>query len=146
VEAIDDGAFQGNECIIELDIPTNVTLLGSRAFEGCDHLSKISWGGHKSAGSHVFADCPRLKNIFTDDVDNFWHYHCDNFGSPFINGADLFVNGELCEEIIVPNDVFEGTLRAFKGCRSIKHIRFDKNNPYIEKVLLDAVDKKLSVF
>jgi hypothetical protein len=139
-ETVRRGAFINNEYIEDVEIPASVTHLGSKAFYNCKHLTQIEWSGAKTSGSEVFRECPKLKSVYTDNLNDFWNYGCDNLGSPFINGADLYVNGTLCEEIIVPNEV-KGTLRAFKGCKSIKRIKFNADNSYIEKALLDIVER-----
>ena len=139
VETIHYEAFMDNHYLEDIEIPANVTHIGSRAFYNCNHLKQIKWAGAKTAGSEVFIGCQDLKTVICENMNDFWNYGCDNLGSPFINGADLYVNGTLCEEITVPNEV-RGTFRAFKGCKSIKHINFDKNHPYIERALLYIID------
>ena len=88
----------------------------------------------------MFVDCPSLKKIYTNDINDFWNHGCDNFGSPFINGAELYVDDTLCESITVPENIGQGTIRAFKGGSSIKTVCFSGNNTYIEKLLLNIIE------
>ena len=140
-ETIDKDAFEGNKYLMELTIPENVKCIGSRAFANSAKLSKINWSGSRTAGSNVFVDCKNLKSIYTDDVDYIWNYLCDNDGSPFINGADLYVGGKLCEEITVPQGSFKGSLHSFKNCTSIKNIKFNEDNEYVKRELLDIINR-----
>ena len=140
VSIIEVGAFSGNCHIEKVTFHNKIYHISSTAFKGCSSLSEIIWGRVSTAGSNVFVECPRLKTIKADNVNVFWNYGCDNLGSPFINGADLYVDGTLCETLTVPAAV-EGTLRAFKGCTSIKKVAFSEDNSYVEKILLNIVSE-----
>ena len=142
VETIRDGAFQGSEHLERVTISKNIHHIGSRAFADSFSLAEIVWDTPEATGSsYVFENCPKLKTVITDDVQKLFGYKCDNDGSPFINGACLMVDGEVCENLSIPDDA-DITLRAFQGCTSIKDIEFEENNKYIEKLLLSIVDNK----
>ena len=141
VETIRDGAFQGSEHLKQATISNNIHHIGSRAFADSS-LAEIVWDTPKATGgSDVFVNCPKLKKVITDDVQKLWGYCCDNEGSPFINGAFLMVDGEVCENLSIPDDA-DTTLRAFQGCTSIKNVEFEENNKYIEKLLLSIIENK----
>lgn len=98
VETIRDGAFQGSEHLKRVTISKNIHHIGSRTFSDSSDLAEIVWDTPKSSGgSYVFVNCPKLKTVITDDVQNLANYVHDNEGSPFINGAQLIVNGEVCD-------------------------------------------------
>ena len=142
VETICDDAFQGSEHLKQVTISKNIRHIGSRAFFDSSNLAKIVWDTPETTGgSYVFENCPKLKTVITDDVKKLFGYKCDNDGSPFINGACLMVDGEVCENLSIPDDA-DITLRAFQGCTSIKNVEFKDNNKYIEKLLLSIVDNK----
>ena len=142
VETICGGAFQGSEHLRQVTISKNIHHIGSRAFSDSSSLAEIVWDTPEATGgSYVFENCPKLKTVITDDVKKLFRYKCDNYGSPFINGACLMVDGEVCENLSIPDDA-DITLRAFQGCTSIKDVEFEENNKYIEKLLLSIVDNK----
>ena len=142
VETICDDAFQGSEHLKQVTVSKNIRHIGSRAFSDSLSLAEIMWNPSETiGGSYVFENCPKLKTVITDDVQKLFGYKCDNDGSPFINGACLMVDGEVCENLSIPDDA-DITLRAFQGCTSIKDIEFEENNKYIEKLLLSIVDNK----
>ena len=98
VETIGDAAFQGSEHLKRVTISKNIRHIGFRAFDDSSSLSKIVWDTPKaSGGSYVFVNCPNLKTVITDDVQKLANYVHDNEGSPFVNGAQLIVNGEVCD-------------------------------------------------
>ena len=98
VETIRDEAFKDNHYLEDIEIPANVTHIGSRAFYNCKHLKQIKWSGAKTTGHEVFVDCTNLKAVHVDSIDVFENCKFDNFGSPLINGADLYVNGVPIKE------------------------------------------------
>ena len=142
VETIRDGAFQGSEHLKQVTISKNIRHIGNRAFSDSSNLAEIVWDTPEATGgSYVFENCPKLKTVITDDVKKLFGYKCDNDGSPFINGACLMEDGEVCENLSIPDDA-DITLRAFQGCTSIKNVEFKENNKYIKKLLLSIVDNK----
>ena len=98
VATIRDGAFQGSEHLKQVTISKNIHHIGNRAFADSSDLSEIVWDTPKaSGGSYVFVNCPNLKTVITDDAQKIANYVHDNEGSPFINGAQLIANGEVCD-------------------------------------------------
>ena len=98
VETIRDGAFQGSEHLKRVTISKNIHHIGSRAFADSSSLAEIVWNTPKTTGgSYVFVNCPNLKTVITDDAQKIANYVHDNEGSPFINGAQLIANGEVCD-------------------------------------------------
>ena len=98
VETIRDGAFQGSEHLKRVTISKNIHHIGNRAFADSSALSEIVWNTPKTTGgSYVFVNCPNLKTVITDDAQKIANYVHDNEGSPFVNGAQLIVNGEICD-------------------------------------------------
>ena len=98
VETVRDEAFADNSHIEDIEIPANVTHIGSRAFYNCIGLKQIKWSGAKTSGHEVFVGCTNLKAVHVDSIDDFENCKFDNFGSPLINGADLYVNGVPIKE------------------------------------------------
>ena len=98
VETVCDGAFQGSEQLERVTISNNINHIGSRAFADSLNLAEIVWDTPKATGgSYVFVNCPKLKTVITDDAQKLANFVHDNEGSPFVNGAQLIVNGEACD-------------------------------------------------
>ena len=93
VETIRDEAFKDNHYLEDIEIPANVTHIGSRALYNCKALKQIKWSDAKTSGHEVFVGCTNLKAVHVDSIDDFENCKFDNFGSPLINGAGLYVNG-----------------------------------------------------
>ena len=98
VETICDGAFQGSEHLKQVTISKNIRHIGNRAFSDSSNLAEIVWyTPEATGGSYVFVNCPKFKTVITDDAQKLANYVHDNEGSPFVNGAQLIVNGESCD-------------------------------------------------
>ena len=48
----------------------------------------------------------------------------DYMSSPLINGADLYANGELVTDLVIPDTVTEIRYWLFSGCQSIRSVVF----------------------
>ena len=139
VENIDDKAFKGSRYLKKVVLSDNISHIGSRAFENCKQLCEVFLGHHKSMGSNVFVNCPKLKIVRVTELDSLWGCGCDNYGSPFINNAVLYINDEVCEKLVVPMDAKYVCWSIFKGCTSIKNIEFESNNECIINFLMQQI-------
>jgi hypothetical protein len=88
VTAIDYGAFEGRENIINITIPSTVTKIGDRAFVGCKNLTGINIpDGVTYIGKAAFADCRSVADItIPESVTSIGEQAFDGFlyGSPKI--------------------------------------------------------------
>lgn len=63
LETIGDGTFAGSG-IVSIDIPSIVTNVGSRAFEGCHKLVSVSLPESvKNIGQNLFNSCEKLEHV-----------------------------------------------------------------------------------
>jgi len=133
---IGGGAFE-SAGLEEIDLGVNLEKIADKsmvytddrgAFNYCKNLRKVIIHEKlKYIGSDAFDGCSNLKEVHIDDLSaycqadkNTSYYRT----SPFNNGADLYVDGELVENLVIPNDVAEIKAHSFNGCNSIKSIKF----------------------
>jgi len=129
---------------VSYKIPDFVEVIAPDAFRGNEFLTEIIIGKLKYVNSNAFVDCPKLKAVHTDNIDHIWKCGWSDINSsPFINGAWLYVNGTPCDTLTLLNN--GGNIRAFQGCKSIKHIKFDENNEMLERAVLAALAEKNNV-
>ena len=101
VQEIKTFAFFGAECIKSVTIPNSVTNVGENAFYGCTGLSAVYI-------NKLSAWC---KIDFIND-----------FSNPLFYAENLYINGELLTEIIIPDNVEEIKNYAFFNCASLESI------------------------
>ncbi|MBQ8546610.1 MAG: leucine-rich repeat protein [Clostridia bacterium] len=84
-----------------LIIPDSVTSIRGYAFAYCDSLTSVNYLG---------------------TVEQWCNISFGNsYANPLCNGADLYLNGELVTELVIPDSVIEIDV-AFKGCTSLTSV------------------------
>ncbi len=111
-----------NAGFTEVIIGDNVLFLGDYAFNSCPYMERVTLGAKVvRIGWSAFEKCDKLRNVFIKDIDAWNNIKFDSYASPLINGANLYVNGKLFEEWVVPNSMTE-VYDVFRNCQSIKKV------------------------
>jgi len=109
VEEIEDSAFEGCESLKRVYIPKSLTRFNSAAF--------------MNAG---------VEEVYITDLvswcDSYFSYATAN---PLGCGADLYLNGELVRDLVIPEGIESICSSAFLRCKSIKSVTFPDS---VEKV------------
>ena len=92
-------AFAGDTNITSLKIPSTVTAVQADAFLGCTSLNAV-----------YIDDLAAWCNIDFQDVGN---------SNPLNNAHNLYVNGELLTELVIPDGITEIKDATFRGCNKI---------------------------
>ena len=105
VTGIADCAFLGCRRMKSVTIPASITHIGSRAFFGCT----------------------RLKDVYISDLSAWCgvslEYTWISFESnPFAYAENLYVNGELITELVIPEDVERINKAVFYRCPGITSV------------------------
>ncbi len=136
-------AFRDHSSLKEISIPDTVNSIGSDAFEecislqsitlpslgwidtsafsNCYSLKEISFRGYVGRiGWLAFSGCSSLENVYVDDIEDWLMMSFESPQSnPLYYAKNLYVNGELVDELILNGSVLD---YAFYSCDCLKSI------------------------
>ncbi len=120
VTQIGSSAFQNCHSLTEVVFGSDSQLIniGSTAFSWCENLKKLDLGNNRRLESiewWAFLGCDSLEEIYISDVTAWLHTTLAEH-HPLSVGADLYLNGELLTELVVPDGITDVTL---SGCTSL---------------------------
>ena len=125
VTSIGYDAFYDCSSLTSVVIPDNVTSIGSSAFYGCTSLTSVVIGDSvTSIGDSAFYNCSSLKEVYyTGSVEDWCNISFSSYNSnPMRSGANLYINGTLLTELVIPDSVTSIRDYAFYGCSSLTSI------------------------
>ena len=112
-----DDLFKDCSSLTQVEMPSDVTAIGARAFKGCTALAAVGIPARvTSVGAEVFSGCSSLSSVSLP------------------KGLSMLPNGMFtgCSsllEVIVPENVESVGNAAFSGCTSLRSIKFVGNAP-----------------
>ena len=139
-----DNLFRNCTGITSISLPGSIKKIGLRTFEGCINLATVTIeDGMESIGEYAFSGCSGITSISIPksmkEIDNDSFYGCENLAEVHINSLEawcnidfesnplsyaknLYLNGELVTELMIPEGMEHIGYRTFEGCTSITSI------------------------
>ena len=106
VTSITYDAFNGCFSLTSITIPSSITTIWTGAFHHCSSLTKVN-----------ISDMTSWCNISFSNL----------YGNPLYYAHNLYLNGILVEDLIIPNGVTTIKQYTFTGCSSLKSINIHNN-------------------
>ena len=102
----------------------SVTSIGYNAFRNCSRLTNVEIPNSvTSIGNNAFEGCSGLKEVHISDLAAWCGISFDsNDANPFCHASNLYLNGDLVTELVIPDGVTEIKNYAFYGCAGLTSI------------------------
>ena len=147
VTSIGDYAFRSCEGLASLEIPNSVTSIGGSAFDGCSGLTSIAIPNSvTSIGTAAFLGCSGLKEVHVNDLSAWCNI---SFGgsaaNPLYYAKNLYLNGKLVTELVIPDDVKEIKDYAFERCSALTSVELPVSLRSIGENAFDRCTSLVSV-
>ena len=125
VPCIHNYAFYNCDCLTSVLIYNNATTsIGDRAFMNCDGFTSVVIGNKvTSIGAGAFMDCSRLTSVNIYDIAAWCNidFYDANSSNPS-SGGNLYLNGKLVTELVIPHGVSCIKKYAFDNCKNLTSV------------------------
>ncbi len=108
---------------------TNVTSIGASTFDGCSSLTSITIPESvTSIGDYAFRGCSSLTAVHISSIEAWCKISFNvNYSNPLYYAHNLYLNGELVTELVIPEGVTSIGDGAFYGCSRLASINIPES-------------------
>ena len=101
-----------------------VTKIANKAFNECTNLKKVTIPDSvTSIGEYAFNYCTSLNMVYITDIAAWCNIKFNDYTSnPLSYAHNLYLNGELVTNLVIPDSVTSIGDRTFSGCTSLTSI------------------------
>ncbi|MBR5429697.1 MAG: leucine-rich repeat protein, partial [Firmicutes bacterium] len=123
VTSIGDRALQECTNLTSVSIPEGVTSIGLYAFDNCVSLTSISIPSSlTSISGGAFLSCNSLNAVYITDVAAWCSISFNDIDNPLSYAHNLYLNGALVTDLVIPDGVTHINDSAFFYCTSLTSV------------------------
>ena len=122
--SIDGYRFSTCKSLTSLTISNGVKTIEAEAFSSWSNLTNVTLPDSiTSIGKNAFANC-KIENVYyTGEVDSWLGISMNGeTANPCSNYSNLYFNGELATDIVIPDGATKIGYYTFYGCKSLKSV------------------------
>ena len=91
--------------------------ISENSFYNCRYLTSVSIPSSiKNIGNNAFYNCNALSAVYITDLEAWCNIRFDNSANPLSHAHDLFLNGEVIENFVIPDGMTTIGNNVFSGC------------------------------
>ncbi|MBE6636046.1 MAG: leucine-rich repeat domain-containing protein [Ruminococcaceae bacterium] len=116
--------FVDGELLTDLTIPEGVTRIKDNAFVGCDKIKRVTITNDlTSIDTAAFMDCDGLLGVYISSIESWCGIEFGSYSaSPLYYAKNLYLNGELVTQVVIPEGIEEIEGFSFRNCTSITSV------------------------
>ena len=148
IQSIGDFAFVNCSALKSVSLGEGLLSVGASAFEDCVSLSEIEIPKSVvSIGKAAFEGCHNLVNVYLADIAAWCAIDFrSSSASPFYNAENLYLNGELVTDLVVPDGVTSIGNYAFYSCDGLTSVSIPSSVISIGNSAFTGCDSLTSVY
>ncbi len=129
VTSIGRCAFWYCSNLTSIDIPNSITKINEYVFVGCTNFTSITIPDSiTSIGSSAFSSCDNIESVYINDITAWCNIDFnDIFSNPMVYAENLYLDGELLSNVVIPENIKTVKKYTFLNCTSLKNITFHNN-------------------
>ena len=124
VKSIGLKAFYNRTSLTSVTIPDSVTEIGVQAFYYCTSLTSVTIPDSVTKiRQDAFVDCTSLTSVHITDIAAWCQISYDGlWANPLYYAHNLYLNGELVTDLVIPDSITKINWGAFMGCTSLTSV------------------------
>lgn len=124
VETIGEKAFYDCDNLTSVTISDSVTIIEKYAFHHCDSLTSVTIGnGVTSIGYNAFYNSSSLTSVYITDIVDWCNIEFNTaYANPIYSAKNLYLNGTLVTDLVIPDGVTSIGSFAFFNCESLTSV------------------------